>query len=737
VVTPTPAGARSWGAIRAVRRHPLLTLAVVAALSTIAVAIVQRVGGPPGLLLTVALAADTGSTPLHSGIDDILTRQNSERLAMLGGGRPVQLRWDGYLWVNEAREYEVRVASDVPARLWLNGHIVFDSQGGRDVPPARVRMRAGQQLIQITYGPATRSTRFGFEWDDENPYRLVEVPRSALSPRSLKPIAWAAHRIAPNATATVAVLWFAVVCCAAAAPVWRLARRSLTWTPALTITFAGSALLFVLGIWWGGTAGWAPDEMTPGYILQAMQQHFGQGWYDRYPPLHVYVIAIAYLPLAAAHSLHWLSLHSAVPDAVMVAEGRIISVLMGMATLVAVALLAKRTLGERFVWPGVLCTATFLPFAFYAKLANVEVPYVCWFAWSLVFLLELYERGRISDAVALGVTAAAAVGTKDQAYGLYVLPGVALLWRFGRSRAGWMRLGAAGLASAITLALIFNVLFNYQGFRDHITMIKGPASTGYRMFPATIEGSATLLVSTAGQLLSGIGVAGVVLILAGLGSPVYRRARPMIALLLLSAVSYYVTFIAVVGYIYDRFLMPVSTILALFAAVGVRRLLDTARGQRAGRLGAALLLMWLVARASAVDLLMIRDSRVFVEHWLSAHVKRHETVGAPNQFVYLPRLDRFRRELIFPSIPGTMAARPEYLVLNREYADRYAKDPDAQAWMIWLESGAGPYQEVLRYKSSFGWTPLALDRRFTDRVQDPFTNLDKANPEIAVYRRRD
>ena len=57
--------------------------------------------------------------------------------------------------------------------------------------------------------------------------------------------------------------------------------------------------------------------------------------------------------------------------------------------------------------------------------------------------------------------------------------------------------------------------------------------------------------------------------------------------------------------------------------------------------------------------------------------------------------------------------------------------------MIWLDSGTGPYQEVLRYKSSFRWTPLALDRRFTDRVQDPFTNLDKANPEMSVFRRRD
>ncbi len=734
----TPAvGARVSSAIRAVRRRPLLSVAALAALATLAVALLHRIGGPPGLLLTVSISADAGGRTLHTGIDDVLTRQNTERMAMLGGGTPALLRWNGYLWVDDAREYEVRVAADVPARLWLNGHVVFDSQGGRDVPPARIRMRRGQQLIEIAYGPATRSTRFAFEWDDGNPYRLTAVPRTVLSPHSRSSAQWTAHRLAPAVTAAVCALWFLVLCAVAVAPVWRLARRELRWTPALTSTFAGCAVLFVVGIWWGGTAGWAPDEMTPGYILQAMHQYFAQGWYDRYPPGHVYVIGLAYLPLAAAHSLGWLSVYAPGSDAIMVAEARLISLVMAMAALVATALLAKRTLGEKYVWPAVFCTAAFLPFTFYAKLANVETPYICWFTWSLVFLVALYEHGRLRDAIALGVTAAATVGTKDQAYGLYVLPAVALLWRFGRSPQGWMVLGAGAVSSLITLALIFNVLFNYQGFRDHLTMISGPASTGYRMFPATPQGSATLLMATAGQLLSGIGVAGLLLILAGAGAPVYRRARPAVILLLLTAVSYYVSFIAVVGYVYDRFLMPVSTILALFAAVGVRRLLDTNRFPRPARATAALLLFWLAGRAGAVDLLMVRDSRVFVEDWLASHVKRHETVGAPNQYVYLPRLDRFRRELIFPSIAGTMGARPEYIVLNREYSDRYANDPEAQAWMIWLDSGTGPYQEILRYKSSFRWTPLALDRRFTDRVQDPFTNLDKANPEMSVFRRRD
>ena len=46
-----------------------------------------------------------------------------------------------------------------------------------------------------------------------------------------------------------------------------------------------------------------------------------------------------------------------------------------------------RTTTERHGWPAALLAGCFLPFAFYAKTTNVDLPFVCWFAWSLVFLV--------------------------------------------------------------------------------------------------------------------------------------------------------------------------------------------------------------------------------------------------------------------------------------------------------------------------------------------------------------
>src|SRR5258708_6606471 len=61
-----------------------------------------------------------------------------------------------------------------------------------------------------------------------------------------------------------------------------------------------------------------------------------------------------------------------------------------------------------------------MPFVFYAKLSNVDTPYLFWFAWSMVFYARFVKNGRRADALGFALTAATAVETKDQAYGFYL-----------------------------------------------------------------------------------------------------------------------------------------------------------------------------------------------------------------------------------------------------------------------------------------------------------------------------
>ena len=56
--------------------------------------------------------------------------------------------------------------------------------------------------------------------------------------------------------------------------------------------------LNAIGIWWGLPGGsWAPDELTPTLVLGAAARWFANGWFDRYPPFHYYVLTAAFSPM--------------------------------------------------------------------------------------------------------------------------------------------------------------------------------------------------------------------------------------------------------------------------------------------------------------------------------------------------------------------------------------------------------------------------------------------------------
>jgi hypothetical protein len=375
------------------------------------------------------------------------------------------------------------------------------------------------------------------------------------------------------------------------------------------------------------------------------------------------------------------------------------------------------------------------------------VPYVFWFVLSCLFLVEAHRHGRVRDCVGFGITAAAAVATKDQAYALYVLPALHLAWRIGRSRQGAIALAAGAVAGVAVLALIFNVVFNYDGFRDHVDLVVGPASAGYRMFPATLAGEWTLARVTAAQVFWTLGAPGVALVLIAFVPRLRGPKAPAVpSWVWLSALSYYVTLIAVIGYVYDRFLLPVTTVLALAAAIGLRRIMDdrppmfSRDGRRLedlrGHVVVGIVVAWFLWRVISVDALLLRDSRYTAEAWLRAHVPRDAWVVSVDEFGYLPRLDRFRHKQIQATIDDTKSSNPDFVVVNTEFLARAPDQSLTRLWLDWLQQETGPFETVFRHKTPLGWSALRWQSRFTDRREDDFTNLDKANPEIVIFKRR-
>jgi hypothetical protein len=339
--------------------------------------------------------------------------------------------------------------------------------------------------------------------------------------------------------------------------------------------------------------------------------------------------------------------------------------------------------------------------------------------------------------VGFAIAAGCAIGSKDPSYGLYVLPVIHLAWRLGRSASGRRLLAIGAVVGAVTLLVGFNAVLNPSGFLEHIRIVRGPASAGYRMFPPTPLGEWRLGVTMVELLLWTLGVPGVVVVVAGL----FALWRGSMGVRLpiwvwLAGASYYLGFLAIAGYVYDRFLLPETTLLALVAAVGLRWLIDDAPIGRARRVLAVAAVVWMIWRAGSIDYLMIRDSRDDAEAWLRTHVTLGQIVAAIPESGYGARLDEFSGINIQPTKGATAAANPDYLVLNSEYTRRFRPGSFEGDWLAWLDAADGPYACVYRAHTSLAGTAFAWSPRMIDQKEDAFTNLDKINPEIAIYARK-
>ena len=230
------------------------------------------------------------------------------------------------------------------------------------------------------------------------------------------------------------------------------------------------------------------------------------------------------------------------------------------------------------------------PFLYYAKTANVDVPYLFWFAVSMVLYLQILDQLRLRDFILFAACATFSVCTKDQAYGMFLLmplPIVAQIARANRqagiARPFWRalvdrRLLAAALTAAVLFAAIHNLVFNLGGFREHVAFIVGPGSVTYQVFDATIAGRLALARFSAHLIQESFGWPFFVAAGIGLGIAAFtRRLRLMATWLMVPAVSYYFGFINVVLYSYDRFVLPICFVLAVFAGFSLDQLLVMAK----------------------------------------------------------------------------------------------------------------------------------------------------------------
>lgn len=505
------------------------------------------------------------------------------------------------------------------------------------------------------------------------------------------------------------------------------------------------AVILALGAWelrWGlpSEYGWAPDEILPQDVDLAAGQHFAHGWHSKYPPFPFAVLAAAGAPLRlAGRAWGWDA--ARIHDARMTA-GRVLSLAFALGTLLAVYRCGREIDGE---WTGVLA-ATLLglsvPFVFYAKMANLDLPYLFWFALSLLFFLRALKEARPADFARFGLAAALAVATKDQAFALYVFTVPVLVWEIRERRRTAEAHGSFLIDRRLVLLvgglggylLLGGLVFDAAGWTEHVRLIVGPASTSFRMFGGGVGGHLELLWQTARHLVFVMG--GPALAACGAGLVLARRDRsryrPLLATLA-APISYVVFFLLIVLYVYDRFLLPVALVLALFGGLALARL---ARGRRwPARAVVAAVIAYGLARSVSVDLLLAADSRGAVEDWLRREVGSGPLVAAVGPLEYLPRLDGLRWRRLGPSVVRLAQVRPDVVVVNADYARRADDGTGEKAFYTALDDGSLGYAVALRHRA--GPRTLIDTARLRSEGRDRiWSNLDKADPEIVVYRRR-
>jgi hypothetical protein len=254
--------------------------------------------------------------------------------------------------------------------------------------------------------------------------------------------------------------------------------------------------------------------------------------------------------------------------------------------------------------------------------------------------------------------------------------------------------------------------------------------------PATWSGHVRLLASSLSQLGFAFGWPAVLTMAAAVaGTALTPGARDRLWLLLPIA-SYYICFVSAVRVNFDRFFLPVGVLLAVLVGCWVMDVagrIPAGAARRATATAAAIAWIYTAVYGASIDVMMLFDARYAAERWLLSHADG-DRIGTAGYLYYQPRIAGFQ------NVPLTYEAlvnlRPRVVVLNTEHLSRYAPESDL-AFLVAKVRDGSTYKLAFSHKSQFRWSPLAARPQFSNRREDPLTNLDKINPEIQIYERLD
>ena len=680
-------------------------------------------------------------TSIDNGVSGKLVRQRSRER----GGAAFTAIWRGYLVVPARDRYRFSILADDRAAIEIDKRPLIEGDNKR--PETAIELARGLHPIVIRYYDGFGRQELDLRWAKAYaPHDLI--PRTFFVPhlisgeevqRRIALWRWASRLPLVWSLALIgAVTAFLLYRCTFSAATDR--RHVLQ----MVSIYGIAATLFAIGLSWGipDYRGWAVDEISPGEVDDIVDRRFAGGWATNYPPVQFALLTVASVPTRVADVLE-LTHDTLERYSQLWLINRAVSVGMALSVLAFIYSLTHAELGHRAARLAVTCALVVLPLTYYAKTANVDVPYLFWVTASWLYYMRAIRGRSARDACLFAATGAAALATKDQAFGFFVLPAAHIVFNAFRSQVEPSRphidrrtvFAMAGVF-IVAMLILFNVPFNLSGVREHFRLIVGPSSAPFRMYPSTPAGYLHMLRDSVWQMGSAMSWPMFAIGIIGVADAI-RLKNVLVTRLLLFAVSYFLTFICVVMYHYDRFFIGICLVFAIAAGAWLDRWTRVGAPYRYARLAiAGLALAYGAARVVSLDVMMLRDSRYFVERWIIDRIGPGTRVAADGMPLYLPRQAALLWIPISPSAAALREQQPTFVIRNPAYSAR-GSDGGANEFYSSLADGSIGYRRVLSYRTPLWFSPLRWEPRFNGRNEDQFSNVTKVNPIIEVYERTD
>jgi 4-amino-4-deoxy-L-arabinose transferase-like glycosyltransferase len=530
----------------------------------------------------------------------------------------------------------------------------------------------------------------------------------------------------------------------------------------MTLSFAFNAL----GITWGlpNYVDWAQDSMAL-ETLDAIARRFANGWFDKYPPVHYAVLAVFYTPyigylllsggLESPHKVFpygFADPLSALTHLILIA--RIVSALMSVGIVLLVYVTVCELFDRRAALLSALIVTLCYPLVYYAHNANVEVPYLFWALLGIYYFLRVLQNGRLKYYVLFALFGTLAICTKDQAYGLFLLSPLAIVWirstetSHGSSRPSALanlvldkRLLICAIVAAATFVVAHNIPLNFSGFRGHIQWITGGGSEPYVSYAPTVAGRLQLFWATGTQMAESLTLPLFGLCVAGAIYCTIKFPRYTLPLLFLAA-SYYLTFINVVRYQRLRFVLPMSIILAFFGGKLLAEIWRRGPWAKLRRVAVCLVFAYAALYPIQLDLLLMGgDSRYAAELWMRERFRRGAIVEtfAPSYLHlawYYPRFPSWIKVRVGKYPPGAewipQETSPQKVRFPNLYLGREA--PDYIVLKFFPANGNFDQKSVFSdlFQGALGYTWVAT---FGTSTIVPIDGLT-INPRIDIFERQ-